>query len=646
MKLSHVYKKNKTHLQDQIRLIRYSAAKQNLYFATTLQNCVQSFSLDDSKLLDSYNGHASPPSVFAISADSRLLLSTSTGPPTIQLHDLSTPSKPILIRPRCSAAAVIAAEFHPQDTQIFVLAFSDGSLAVFNATRILRQIDGEVASLQDVHADRVPSPSHQSPSENPRLGTWTDIVLRKTASIAAVAFVPGYKAMVISVGNDQKCCIVDFTQPDKGKAVLLSSWKLSRPPTSLSVVHAKSTISSEDESIYIAIGCHDGHVLLFDLDGHFKGKSPFIGRSILDIEWSKMNESFRHKADNVKQRQRDAVFDFTSPVRRVHPSKNRGNVAQDKSGKCIGDATGARSCQFQRTSKDQARKEQTGDLTSVKKHRNSKSFQDEDAKYPFPVGFGKVELSRLSGNPVERSTLRRRSRTRRDHGIRNSTCRESGASVFESSSIKKESQSSRDKQTERKYARKISMPWPGISMPPRKSRIQDDDTATFISAASAVTSSSSNDTIVSWTAAADKISLSPFPTYLREPPVVPVSPLRPRPPPVIDPEKERKKPAGPRGSFENTHPTNPVSATAMILAGGNYSSISAQADMSSAEKMNDKGVQTTCHWNCECIDKIIVEMQRCFLDQRQWMTAAISSTMPQEKITNDSEWTTDDERGP
>lgn len=129
----------------------------------------------------------------------------------------------------------------------------------------------------------------------------------KDSSISAVAFVPGRKATVVTVGADGKCCVVDFTQPTKHKAVLLKSWHIRRPATSLSIICStkKVTIGQFDggddpepeqrhdlpnESYYIAVGRSDGRVLLFDLDGKALGEQALDdkGARVIDVEWTEI----------------------------------------------------------------------------------------------------------------------------------------------------------------------------------------------------------------------------------------------------------------------------------------------------------------------------------------------------------------------
>lgn len=272
--------------------------------------------------MDPSHDHPSPPSVFAISCNSRFLLSTSQAPPTIYLTNLTLHTAPVLLRPYCSASSVVAAAFHPENEDFFLLAFADGTAAVFDAlhffhahgrsdrrrSNALSGSGGEIAFIKGLHATGTSGGA--SSGENGTKfdgydpGTGVVNVGSRAAGITAVAFVPGRSATAVTVGADGKCCVVDFTQLDKDKAVLLKSWHVRRPATSLSILcYSKQPLGAQMDgtavggssrsrtestgSYYIAIGRHDGRVLLFDLDGKPLGDRALDadGSRVLDVEW-------------------------------------------------------------------------------------------------------------------------------------------------------------------------------------------------------------------------------------------------------------------------------------------------------------------------------------------------------------------------
>ncbi|KAL6716699.1 hypothetical protein ACLMJK_006267 [Lecanora helva] len=303
--------------EGQIRLLRYAKESNKLFFTTSLRNAVQTYSLQNSILQDTCHKHPTPPSVFTVSSDCQYLLSTSTAPSTIYLTDLCGNMAPVLIQPGCSQSEVVAAAFHPETASIFLLAFADGTAAMFDALYFFPKhlnrtqgtkattssTGGEVAFLKGLHAQGFAKISDLDCVNGLDTGTGSAGSTRNNR-VTAVTFVPGRKATVVTVGADGKCCIVDFTQSLKRNAVLLKSWHLRRPATSLSVIHYKIDLPSSqtdgsadvatagapdpsNDAYYIAIGREDGRVLLFDLSGKHIGERALgsDGEPIVDVEW-------------------------------------------------------------------------------------------------------------------------------------------------------------------------------------------------------------------------------------------------------------------------------------------------------------------------------------------------------------------------
>lgn len=229
----------------------------------------------------------------------------------------------MLLRPQFSSSAVVAAEFHPERENYFCLAFADGTAAVYDANHFYEShgngerrenpamlgTGGEKAFIRGLH---IRSTTRNTGTEGVTLDGYdlsTDSggIGPKEPGISAVAFVPGRKATVVTVGTDGKCCVVDFTQPTKHKAVLLKSWHIRRPATSLSIIcSTKKVIVGQfdgaddhepeqrhdlpNESYYIAVGRSDGRVLLFDLDGKALGEQALDdkGARVIDVEWTQI----------------------------------------------------------------------------------------------------------------------------------------------------------------------------------------------------------------------------------------------------------------------------------------------------------------------------------------------------------------------
>ena len=238
---------------------------------------------------------------------------------------------PILVRPKCSSSAVVAADSHPERENYFLLAFADGTAAVINAMHFFNKHEpgghpsrvaysgtgGEVAFIKGLHATGT-SVAASSFAGKPVFGgydsgTGTVGIGPKVSGITAVAFVPGRKAQAVTIGADGKCCVIDFTQPTPDKAILLRSWHLRRPATSLSVIcyafqplsttktKAPSDYTGQGEKYCIAVGRDDGRVLLYNLDGKPLGEQTIDSRGtrVVDVEWE---STFTPQSDRVKER--------------------------------------------------------------------------------------------------------------------------------------------------------------------------------------------------------------------------------------------------------------------------------------------------------------------------------------------------------
>ena len=289
---------------------------------------MQSYSLNQSRLLEPCQTHASPPTVFALSPTSHLLLSASDSPPLIYLTNLALGTRPISIRPQCSSSTVVAVNFHPERPNIFILAFADGSAAVYDAVQLFHDngkgerrsgpagtgIGGEIASIKRLHAGGT-GVSENEYSQEPSAGTIG--IGYKGLGITAAAFVPGFNAASVTVGADGKCCVIDFS---KRGARLLHTWHLRAPATSLAILlstgrsqnggsQADGATRSRSHSMtdgghLVAIGRQDGKAVLFDLAGNLRGEQPIdpSGTRIIDVEWMSGDGTNEHDSSKSKRR--------------------------------------------------------------------------------------------------------------------------------------------------------------------------------------------------------------------------------------------------------------------------------------------------------------------------------------------------------
>ena len=127
---------------------------------------------------------------------------------------------PQLINPRASDSAASCVAFHPTRQSLFLVAFRDGSLALFNATRLARVGSGGSAR-SGAGQSTTASPDAAEVASFARLHQSVGVADGETGCITGAMFLPNAKARAVTVGLDGKCNIVDF---DKGSVV--KSWHI------------------------------------------------------------------------------------------------------------------------------------------------------------------------------------------------------------------------------------------------------------------------------------------------------------------------------------------------------------------------------------------------------------------------------------
>ncbi|KAG7005688.1 isoleucine--tRNA ligase [Physcia stellaris] len=311
----------------QVGLLQYASNSAKLYFTTTLQHGVQSYSLDHLELQDATQSHPSPPNVLAVSPSSHRLLSASSKPPIVYLTNIARYSPPFLLQPGCSASAAVAAAFHPEIDDIFALAFADGTVAVYDAAclhpKTRTSSHGESSASSDHKVEigyitKVHATVNQIQSADGEEGdaafhgydpsTGTVGIGNAALGIMAIAFVPGLKATVMTVGADGKCCVIDFAvskrqSSSSSKIRIANSWHLGTSATSLALCladrpHAPShsmrgrhtSHPTNYNRVLAAIGLGNAKVVIYDLKGNLEGQHSFDSTTPLvqtvGVEWA------------------------------------------------------------------------------------------------------------------------------------------------------------------------------------------------------------------------------------------------------------------------------------------------------------------------------------------------------------------------
>ncbi|KAL8998233.1 MAG: hypothetical protein Q9169_002637 [Polycauliona sp. 2 TL-2023] len=296
---------------DRVRMLRYAKDSNRLFFTTALQDAVQTYDLRGAALLKPAYEHPTPPNAFAVSSTSHLLLSVSESPSVIQLTNLLLGTRPLLLRPQCSSAPVVVVEFHPERGNLFLLAFADGTCAVYDAAFIFRnggtgerrsgesasEVRWEVSHIKGLHAP-LQGTSTTKETHSTKV-TAPALTHDRVVGITAAAFIPGYRTMVITAGSDGKCCLLDFAASEASKPSLLRSWSVAVHVTCLALlapspgdgaslpIAGLRGFETHDPICYVAIGCRDSKIFIFDLYGNLLWDQTMFqgGSAILNIEW-------------------------------------------------------------------------------------------------------------------------------------------------------------------------------------------------------------------------------------------------------------------------------------------------------------------------------------------------------------------------
>ena len=377
---------------DEVRHLEYTGDAKSLFLSTTSTTDIQRYSTERSKLLAPSRAHASPPVAFAISPTGHLLVSASDNPPVVYLKDLRQNSAPTPIESQASKTAVSKIAFHPERPNVFLLAFRDGTVASFDATKINRNRVGSFANQEAVNTGEISRLSrlHRTTSE-----------AASAHSISDAAFLPGYKTRAITTGSDGRCRLIDFA--DGG--VVLRTWHAKAPVTSISVLSQKREadtrkISANSRSSHVmggptstnnlvAIGRADGKVHIYESLGLLLEQQTFgsSNERIIGVEWTK-GKSPKPISDSIISTDMDDL-PVVLASRNVAAGKveDAGNTPQTRSS-----TTGRRETMF----------EHVGLPPTLRKPKAVKTEKVQQAPRRFTIHPDEIEEGTVRHNPASR----------------------------------------------------------------------------------------------------------------------------------------------------------------------------------------------------------------------------------------------------
>ncbi|KAF4549777.1 Hypothetical protein D9617_20g028330 [Elsinoe fawcettii] len=235
------------------RLLEYTTDAKSLFLSTTLTGAIQCYSIYQARMSRPGQEHPSPPTVLAVNSNAQLMISASENPPVTYIQNVNLGTPAHKFEPSASTTPVVAAAFHPDRLDIFLLGFKDGTLAAYNATKMARKngVRMDVNSSLDMEGQAaeisVFSRLHRTTNKSSfgssysytasEYDTSSSSVHDQGVGITSAAFVPGFLSRAVSVGGDGQCHIVDFA--DNG--TVLQTWTLHARATSLAVLRKQKS---------------------------------------------------------------------------------------------------------------------------------------------------------------------------------------------------------------------------------------------------------------------------------------------------------------------------------------------------------------------------------------------------------------------
>jgi len=261
--------------------MEYHPDGKTLFLGTRLSGKIECYSLPDRKtskgtLLDI---DERTPSRIAVSCTGKLMVVAYERPTAVQVKRLLTGHDATKFKPNVSSSSVEFLAFHPQREGIFLLLFTDGLLASYDASGLLDYADDATKSDQQsklVKEHAIPVDYHVDKEQ----GSYPILSVKfaqSRSNVIIAAFVPGVNLKVITITREGLCRVIDLTN-DKSTG---RTWQINRQVTALSLLAISSPLNEvslvgtslkhskarPNDSHLVAVGTMDGKVLLYDYLG-------------------------------------------------------------------------------------------------------------------------------------------------------------------------------------------------------------------------------------------------------------------------------------------------------------------------------------------------------------------------------------------
>lgn len=242
-----------------VQLLAFGQGSHELFFTTGLQNAVRCYEVRRNALRKPVCVLPRPPVVLAVSWKGEWLVTACENPSQIFVLTARSQESPNIIDVPPSSSGLAIATFSQSRTDMFLLGFCDGLLAVYSAKQVYR---GRLALAES--------------------STRKD---EDTNRLVAADFLGGGPLALLSVLENRLCQIFTF---HKAVAHLSRRWRTPSRPTCLSVLPR----IDEDTNCSIAIGMKNGEVVIYNEDGALLRQVivDLEGLSVVDVDWASFSQ--------------------------------------------------------------------------------------------------------------------------------------------------------------------------------------------------------------------------------------------------------------------------------------------------------------------------------------------------------------------
>ncbi|GAO51290.1 YVTN repeat-like/Quino protein amine dehydrogenase [Saitoella complicata NRRL Y-17804] len=251
--------------------VAFTQDSRSILFASSPLNAVRTYSILENRITHTDTAHPSKITALAVSADSTYVLSASSSPPTVQLHNAVLGTTNNVLVP-ASTSPVVSAAFHPSRRHIYAMGFADGVVAINDTTRTrhLCVFDG----------------------------------LFPANTLTGLVFAPDAQNTVVTVGRNGTAHVLNF-----------ESRKVERTIS----VGAPATCLCMNDDGALAVGTVHGRLLKFE-SMDWPPRSLSVSRNgdpVLSVQWSSTrptarNTSTHGRTDSVSAKMRTRSASRTS----------------------------------------------------------------------------------------------------------------------------------------------------------------------------------------------------------------------------------------------------------------------------------------------------------------------------------------------